>query len=399
MTDDTLKTPGAPGGLSATTVEPPKTDPKAPGTSPETSPETPPPAKPGKRKKQKGFIRRHKILIAIAVLLALIAGTAGGYYWWINHQLSAIPRVDAGIQVDPAKEGNGQNNQDLNILLLGADNGGDKQTVADDLKDGTWTPFAHRSDTIMIAHIPANRDSVQVISIPRDTWVPIDGYPYTDGHGKINGAFAFGGPSLAVKTVQQLTGMNIDHVAIIDWVGFKDLTTALGGVRVYIPETFYDDSQRITWHQGWQTLEGQEALAYVRTRHGLTNGDFGRIERQQNFMRATMQKLLSSMHGVGAISVINHLLSTLKNYLTIDKTWENDELKNLALSLSGIHTDNVQFFTAPLGSYGTSSDGQSIVELDAKKSRQLFTWVDADNVQRYVDLYPKQGLNGNQHID
>jgi LCP family protein required for cell wall assembly len=395
MADDTMQTPGTPGGLTATTVDDPTTEPSLP----ETSPETPPPTKPGRRRKQKGFIRRHKILIALAVILALVAGAAGGYYWWINHQLSAIPRVDAGIAVDPAKEGNGQNNQDLDILLLGADNGGDKETVADDLKDGKWTPFAHRSDTIMIAHIPADRGSVQIISIPRDTWVPIDGYPYADGHAKINGAFAYGGPSLAVKTVQQLTGMHIDHVAIIDWAGFKDLTTALGGVRVYIPETFYDDSQRITWEQGWHTLEGEEALQYVRTRHGLANGDFDRIARQQNFMRATMQKLISSMHGVGAISTINHLLGTLKNYLTIDQTWENDELKNLALSLRNIHADNVQFFTAPLGSYATSSDGQSIVRLDKKKSGQLFRMVDNDNVQRYTELYPRAELHGDQHID
>jgi LCP family protein required for cell wall assembly len=395
MADDTLQTPDQPGGLTATTVDDPTTEP----ATPETSPDTPPPSKPGRRKRQKGFIRRHKILIALAVLLALIAGAAGGYYWWINHQLSAIPRVDAGIQVDPAKEGNGQNNQDLDILLLGADNGGDKETVADDLKDGKWTPFVHRSDTIMIVHIPADRSSVQIVSIPRDTWVPIDDYPSTDGHAKINAAFAFGGPSLAVKTVQQLTGMHIDHVAIIDWAGFKDLTTALGGVRVYIPETFYDDSQRITWQQGWHTLEGQEALQYVRTRHGLSNGDFGRIERQQNFMRATMQKLLSSMHGVGAISTINHLLSTLNDYLTIDDTWENDELKNLALSLRNIHAGDVQFFTAPLGGYDTSADGQSIVRLDKKKSRQLFTMVDGDNVQRYMELYPKAELHGDQHIN
>ena len=121
----------------------------------------------------------------------------------------------------------------------------------------------------------------------------IDGYPYTNGYGKINAAFAYGGPSLARQTVEQLTGIHIDHLAIIDWAGFKDLTTALGGIRVYIPETFYDDSQRITWEKGWHDFEGQEALAYVRTRHGLENGDFDRIERQQNFLRATMGKLLS----------------------------------------------------------------------------------------------------------
>jgi LCP family protein required for cell wall assembly len=391
MTDDTLSTT-ATGGPSATTVDDPEVTP-----SPETTPPEPP--KPGRRKRKKGFFRRHKILIALAALLALIAGSAYGYWWWADHQLSAIPRVDANIGVDPIKEANGQNNQDLNILLLGADNGGDKETVADDLKDGKWTPFVHRSDTIMIAHIPANRDSMQLISIPRDTWVPIQGYPYTDGHSKINGAFAYGGPSLAVQTVQQLTGMHIDHLAIIDWAGFKDLTEAIGGVKVYIPETFYDDSQRITWERGWHTLEGTEALQYVRTRHGLANGDFDRIARQQNFMRATMQKLISSMHGLGAVPTINHLLGTLKNYLTIDDTWENDELRNLAFSLKGIHADDVQFFTAPLGSYGTSSDGQSIVRLDPVQSRKLFKLVDEDKTTRYLNLYPNADLQGDQHVD
>ena len=106
----------------------------------------------------------------------------------------------------------------------------------------------------MIAHIPADRKSVQLVSIPRDTWVPIKDYPYSGGYGKINAAFAFGGPETAIDTVEKLTNIPIDHLAIIDWRGFKDLSTALGGVRVYIPETFYDDSQNITWEKGWHTL-------------------------------------------------------------------------------------------------------------------------------------------------
>ncbi len=141
-------------------------------------------------------------------------------------------------------------------MLLGADHGDVGQSVAEDLEDGKWTPFEHRSDTIMLVHIPADRNTVQLVSIPRDTWTKIDGYPSDNHHAKINAAFAYGGPSLAVKTVQDLTGITIDHLAIIDWVGFKDLTTALGGVRVFVPRTFYDESQRTTWVQGWQTLEG-----------------------------------------------------------------------------------------------------------------------------------------------
>jgi LCP family protein required for cell wall assembly len=248
----------------------------------------------------------------------------------------------------------------------------------------------------MVAHIPADRQSVQLVSIPRDTWVPIPGYPAADHLAKINAAFAYGGPSLAIRTVQNLTGMHIDHVAIIDWAGFKDLTTALGGVRVYIPETFYDDSQRITWNKGWQTLEGKEALQYVRTRHGLSNGDFGRIERQQNFMRATMQQLLASSHN---IITMTKVINTVTKFLSIDDTWDNDEIRNLALSLRHIHSPDVQFLTAPLGRYGTSADGQSYVKLAPKQSQRLFSDIDSDNLEDYLARYPDADLSGNRTIE
>ena len=200
-------------------------------------------------------MRKHWLLASFALVLALLAGTTGSYLWYLNHQIGNIDRVDAGIK--DSSPGQKDNDKPLNILLLGADTG-DTQTesVADDMADGKWTPFEHRSDTLMIAHIPADRKSVQLVSIPRDTWAKIDGYPYSNGYGKINAAFAYGGPSLARQTVEQLTGIHIDHLAIIDWAGFKDLTTALGGIRVYIPETFYDDSQRITWETRLARLPG-----------------------------------------------------------------------------------------------------------------------------------------------
>ena len=131
--------------------------------------------------KHKGFFRRHKFLVAIAIVLALVAGTAGGYYWWLNHELSSIARVPIGGVVTDKAITEHESSHPLNILLLGADAGHDTESVSQDLKDGKWTPFVHRSDTIMIAHIPADRQSVQLVSIPRDTWVPIKGYPYDTG--------------------------------------------------------------------------------------------------------------------------------------------------------------------------------------------------------------------------
>jgi LCP family protein required for cell wall assembly len=395
MTDDTLPGTrlGDPASRSVDAVDDAiKTPATARETEPQTDPAGPPGQKPGRRKKQKSFARRHKFLIVLAVVLALVAGTAGGYYWWLNHQLSSIPRGDFIPDPDQAKQGGQEQNQPLNILLLGADNGGDSESVAEDIQDGKWTPGIHRSDTLMVAHIPADRQSVQLVSIPRDTWVPIPGY----GTQKINAAFSYGGPKLAVETVQDLTGIQIDHVAIIDWSGFKELTTALGGVRVYIPETFYDDSQRITWTKGWHTFEGQEALAYVRTRHGLENGDFDRIARQQNFMRATMGKLLSQTHNVITMTKV---VNTITKFLVIDKTWDNDEIRNLALSLMHIHSGDVQFLTAPFGSYGTSDDGQSYVNLAPRQSQRLFKDVADDNIADYLTAYPDATLSGDKHVN
>jgi len=339
-----------------------------------------------------GFIRSHKAVTTLAVIFILLSGTFGGYLWWLNSLFDNVEHVPAGITTPPEKEGSsGEKNHPLNILLLGADHGDVGQSVAEDLADGKWTPFEHRSDTIMLVHIPADRDSVQLLSVPRDTWTKIDGYPAPNHYAKINAAFSFGGPTLAVKTVQQLTGISVDHLAIIDWVGFKDLTTALGGVRVYIPETFYDESQRLTWEKGWQTLEGELALQYVRTRYGLSKGDFDRIARQQNFLRSTMGQLLSKGTTHNPVT-LGRVVKVITSNLTVDDSWDNEEIRSLALSLRDIQTGDVQFVTAPFGRYDTSADGQSIVRLAKKQSEALFEAIKNDDISSYLDEYPRAEL-------
>ncbi len=342
-------------------------------------------------------MRRHVVIVSIAVVLAVLGGTTGGFVWWLNHQLGTIQRADMGVTENPEKNHN-EDNQPLNILLIGADHGNIGQSVAEDLEDGKWTPYQHLSDTIIIAHIPADRESVQLVSIPRDAYVKIDGYPAGNGHAKINAAFSYGGPELSLRTVEQLTDIQIDHIAIIDWVGFRDLTSALGGIKVYIPETFYDDSQRITWEKGWHTFEGEQALQYVRTRHGLANGDFDRIKRQQNFLRSTMGKLLSGSTTKNPFR-LSKVVGTVTNYLTVDETWDTDEIRSLALSLRDIRTEDVDFLTAPFGSYDTTSDGQSIVRLEPKQSLDLWTAIKDDDIEGYLKQYPDQGLGSPTSVD
>lgn len=343
--------------------------------------------------KRRGFIRRHLALTSLVVILAVIAGTTGGFLWYLNHQLSNIDTFPGAIK--PRTDPNGNvipdDGHPLNILVLGSDDGNNVQTVSDDLADGTWTPGAHRSDTIIMVHIPADRQSAQIFSIPRDSWVKVPTFPGDiDGYAKINAAFSWGGPALARQTVEGVTGLHIDHIAMIDWNGFKDLTDALGGVRVYIPETFTDDSQNITWAKGWQELNGERALAYVRTRHGLANGDFGRIQRQQNFLRTVMSSLLSSSTFTNPIKLAR-VVGTVASFVQVDDTWSTGEIRGLALSLRNLRTSDVQFTTAPFGSYDYV-EGQSIVRLDQARSQQLYRDFDKGDLTQYLKDNPGSAL-------
>jgi len=351
--------------------------------------------------KKRNFFRRHLALTSLMVIFLVLVGSAGSFVWYLNHQLGNIPHFHVGggvLKNDGDTSGDSsETGKPLNILVLGSDDGNNVETVADDLADGKWTPGLHRSDTIILVHIPADRKSAQIVSIPRDSWVNVPTFPGDiDGKAKINAAFSWGGPALAVRTVEDLTGVQINHVAMIDWNGFKGLTDALGGVRVYIPETFYDSAQNITWHQGWQTLNGERALQYVRTRHGLANGDFGRIERQQNFLRTIMGSLLTTSTFVNPIRLSN-VMGSVSSFVQVDDTWSTGDLRNLAIQSKDLRAGNVQFTTAPFGAYDTIG-GQSVVLLDQAKTEALFRAFNNGSLTDYLKSNPGSALPGSQYV-
>ncbi|RAG68396.1 LytR family transcriptional regulator, partial [Burkholderia multivorans] len=132
-----------------------------------------------------------------------------------------------------------------------------------------------RSDSILVMHLPENGSNVQIMSIPRDSWVDIEG----QGKAKINAALSYGGLPLAVKTVSDFIGTPIDHVAIIDFEGFKGLTDSLGRVRVNSEQAFTQNGY--TFEKGENLLNGDEALTFVRERKSFKDGDFQRARNQQ----------------------------------------------------------------------------------------------------------------------
>ena len=350
-------------------------------------------AEEGRRKVpvRRGWIKRHWVVTSAVVATVLALAAAGGWLYYVDSSFepATVPLTVPEEDRPPKNTG-----EDLNILLAGADNGQGK-SIAEEIAAGTWTPGEHRSDTIMVLHVPAHRQKTFLISIPRDSYVQIyDESGSPTGRAKINSAFADFGPSGYVATVEQLTGLRMDHLAMLDWDGFKDIVDAVSGVEVCIPETFTDESQGIVWEKGCQKLDGQEALAYVRTRYGLENGDFDRIRRQQNLMRSLMTKVLDNESRSGVSGITDALRAVTKN-LTVDEDWDTDEIRKLALSMRGLDTGDVTFLTAPLERYDTTADGQSIVILDKAQSRVLWRTVENDEVARYLRRYAAEsGLLG-----
>jgi LCP family protein required for cell wall assembly len=342
------------------------------------------------KQKKRGFFRRHKAITVLLTVLGLIGALVLGAAFYLNQQISHIPRVELNIpEANRPAAPAGKYQKSMNILLAGADNGdAGGETIAETVKKGTWKPGAHRSDTIMVLHLTSDRKHAYLISVPRDTYTGIDGY----GKQKINAAFSFGGPSLYVQTLEQFTGLRMAHLAIIDWNGFRDLSTALGGVRVYIAQNSYDTMHGNTWTKGYTTLKGDRALSYVRTRYGLHNGDFDRIQRQQNFMRAALAQAASKGSLTNPIRFKN-MLQAITHNLTVDSDFSNGDIRSLAWSLRQLRPKDITFITAPMKRFDRNQAGSVIIP-DLAKTRELFGDVATDDLGEYVRKYGGAGSLG-----
>lgn len=257
-----------------------------------------------------------------------------------------------------------------NILLLGSDTRGD---VGDDLTAIT----GQRSDTIMVVHIPADSSGVQVMSIMRDNWVPIEGH----GTQKINAALSYGGVPLAVQTVESIIGVRIDHVAIIDFEGFADLTDALGGVEVDNSLSFVRDGQ--TYPAGRITLDGEQALGFVRERFSFVDGDYQRVRNQQAYLGGLLRAVLSrdTLTDPGKIA---GMVDAISPYLTVDAGLDTPTILDLVFRLRDLRSDDVDFFTSPTLGTSTSADGQSIVRPDWAELEEVAAAFRADAVDDYL---------------
>lgn len=244
-----------------------------------------------------------------------------------------------------------------NILLLGSDSRGE---TGDDLEDIR----GQRSDTIMVAHIPASRDAVYVMSILRDSWLEIPGH----GEAKINAALSLGGVPLIVQTIEGLIDARIDHVAVVDFESFKGMTDAVGGVEIDNEIAFESGDHRFP--AGIQKLNGDEALAYVRARYPFEDGDYQRVRNQQTYIKGLIGSVLSTDTLLNPAR-LSALVDSVAPHLRMDDGLDAGYIAGLAFEMRSVRPGDVSFFTAPTAGIGTSADGQSIVNIDWDRIPEL----------------------------
>jgi LCP family protein required for cell wall assembly len=317
-------------------------------------------------------LRRVLIVVASVLVLAVAATLIYGY----TVQRSVTKNITRGLDLptdqpssDPsAGESAGpaepQETGTLNYVLLGSDS-------RDPDNEGNG-----RSDSIMIVHLNKQRTKAYIISFPRDMYVTIPGY----GKNKINAAYSFGGPTLTVRTLQNLVDVKMNHVVLVDFEGF-----ILGGVTVTNKTAF--SSHGFDYPKGKVTVQGEKALWFVRERHSLPGGDLDRAENQRNVIKAIVTKGLSA-EVISDPTKFTKFIANMSKHLTVDNSLGDAEIRRTALSLR-LSGKDIELLQAPLAGFGTAPDGQSIDVVDTAKLAELSRALKKDDLADYVKKYPK----------
>jgi LCP family protein required for cell wall assembly len=325
--------------------------------------------------------RRALVGLVVCVVVLGLATLAGLSY--VDHQLGRINRIDGvfdGIGPRPDRPVSGPASEAVNILLLGTDRRSDVPTTGADAVGRAWVPGDQRSDAMMLVHVEADRSHVTVVSLPRDSWVDVPDY----GMAKLNAAYSVGGPSLAVRTVERLTDVRIDHIAIVDWDGFRELTDAVGGITIRVPRTVHDSARDITWTAGVHHLDGQQALDYVGQRYGLPGGDLDRVARQQAVLETLAEESLDMRDSPG---LAMDFVGMLTRHVSVDAEWSSRDIAGLAWSLRHIGRTDVSYVTAPVSDLGWEGD-QSVVHLDAAAGDRLWKAIREDQLGSWSEDQP-----------
>jgi LCP family protein required for cell wall assembly len=322
----------------------------------------------GKRRRAPGRRRRVTVIAAWSVaVLVLLGGSGLGYvYFKLNGNLQGID-INAQLGRDrPADSGNGSED----ILVLGSDS-----------RSGANAKYGRvsgaRSDTAMIIHLHKGHKKASVVSVPRDTLVQRPACTDARGttvpgqrHAMFNTAYEVGGPACAVKTVEKMSGIRMDHYIEVDFTGFKKLIDELGGVRITTTQAIDDPRSHLKLPPGTHTLDGEQSLGLVRTRKSIGDGsDLGRIRLQQSFVKA----LIEQVRSVGVLSSpkkLYDLADSATRAITPDSQLDSvSELISFADGLKDLGSQDIDMVTLPVRY--DPADPNRVLPLDTA-SRQVW---------------------------
>lgn len=308
------------------------------------------------------WFRRALIALLVIANLAVFA-----VYWTLRSAQDALRGAATQLpEVSPELSPMPTDQEPLTFLVIGSDS----REGLDDLTNfGSFE--GERADVIMLVKIYPSEDRAQILSIPRDLYVPIDGH----GSNRINAAYAFGGAPLMVRTVRQATGLPIHHYVEVDFVGFKAIVDEVGGITIDFPYPARDEKSGLRVEAGRQTLNGDMALAYARSRsyqelrdgswQAVNANDIGRTQRQQQLILA----ILDTLKRPSTVTEAGAVVHSFASHLAIDPALAERSIVELAFHMRGIDASNIE--TATLPTVGDTVEGASVLRMQQPEADQV----------------------------
>ncbi|MFE3373058.1 LCP family protein [Streptomyces sp. NPDC059173] len=315
--------------------------------------------------------RRSHWLRWTALAASFLVLVAAGVGWWMYQKLDGNITTDTGAAAELKqyeKERPTPVVMDAqNILLIGSDS-----RAGENSEYGRDDGGSQRSDTTILLHLAADRESATAVSIPRDLMVEVpscrtaDDKKTRERFTQFNAAFELGGTACTIRTVERMTGIRVDHHMVVDFNGFKDMVDAVDGVEICLKEPIDDEDAHLKLPAGRQTLNGEEALGYVRARKSLGNGsDTERMERQQQFLGALVNKMQSNGVLLNPARLYPVLDAATKSLTTDPGLASLRDLYDLVRGMRDVPTEQVQFLTVPRQPYRNNPNRDELVEPDA----------------------------------
>ncbi|WP_405729310.1 LCP family protein [Streptomyces sp. NBC_01537] len=314
--------------------------------------------------------RARKVKLALLGLSVVVLAWSVGTYFWADGKVRR--EVDLSKVIDRPAEGKG-----TNYLIVGSDSR-EGMTAAQKKALHTGSADGKRTDSMMILHVGDNGNSL--ISLPRDSYVTIPSFKGSEsgktfaarGSDKLNAAYSIDGATLLVRTVEYNTGLHIDHYAEIGFAGFASLVDAVGGVTMDIPQDIKDTKSGANFKKGTQTLNGKQALQFVRTRYALAGSDLDRTKNQQKFLNALAKEVATPSTVLNPFKLYPTMSAGLDT-LIVDKDMSLWDLTSMFWAMKTVSGGDGTSMNMPTSGSVTTSSGGSAIKWDETKAKQLIS--------------------------